>query len=349
MDGHRRPTTTTFTANIGTQPVNFSGPPNAAAVDQQVAKREICTDRQTIASHGIDATTFAYPNGVRRQSLDRADNSRSDHRQLRLSQCCRDGWVQQGVGTSSGLARDAGMVAEWRVDLVDPAGARDGRELDATMDPDPIFRVCSGSTDTACTSSASGWVQLDTLNQFLDWLGNAGNTGGAPAGTTVKTAEQVAKTDDTVAPTTTILCNSAPCAAEYSGPVLVSFTATDTGSGVASTHYTTDGSPVTLSSPTYSSPFWLTAPTTVNFASSGSCDERERRVAALYPDLGPGRTDDRVRRRSVRRPRTTARSRFAAGRVIGDDGDVLHDRRLATPRPQARCTAVRSSCCRPRP
>ena len=131
----------------------------------------------------------------------------------------------------------------------------------------PIFRVCSGSTDTACTSSASGWVQLDTLNQFLDWLGNAGNAGGAPAGTTVKTAAQVAKTDDTAAPTTTILCNSAPCAAQYSGPVLVSFTATDTGSGVASTHYTTDGSPVTLSSPTYSSPFWLTAPTTVNFAS----------------------------------------------------------------------------------
>ena len=45
-----------------------------------------------------------------------------------------------------------------------------------------------------------------------------------------------------MAPATTIACNGAPCpSTTYTGTVSVTLAATDTGSGVASTHYTTDG------------------------------------------------------------------------------------------------------------
>ena len=43
--------------------------------------------------------------------------------------------------------------------------------------------------------------------------------------------------------------------------------ATDLGSGVASTHYTTDGTAPTLASPVYTAPLPLTASTTLEYAS----------------------------------------------------------------------------------
>ena len=48
---------------------------------------------------------------------------------------------------------------------------------------------------------------------------------------------------------------------------MVTFAPTDTGSGVASTHYTLDGTDPTLSSPTYTGPFPLTSSATVKFRS----------------------------------------------------------------------------------
>ncbi|EAA8177793.1 hypothetical protein XU42_26160, partial [Salmonella enterica] len=76
-------------------------------------------------------------------------------------------------------------------------------------------------------------------------------------------------TVDAAAPVTSILCNGNPCSANgYTTAPQVSFTSTDVnGLGVASTHYTTDGTDPTLSSPTYSQPFPVTTTTTVKFRS----------------------------------------------------------------------------------
>ena len=58
-------------------------------------------------------------------------------------------------------------------------------------------------------------------------------------------------------PTASILLSGLPASvtAGVASTVTVTLAATDTGSGVASTHYTTDGSTPTLASPTYTGPF----------------------------------------------------------------------------------------------
>jgi hypothetical protein len=74
---------------------------------------------------------------------------------------------------------------------------------------------------------------------------------------------------DTTAPVSAITCNGVTCSdGAYAGTVTVALTATDTGgSGVASTHYTTDGTDPTLASPTYSVPFAVASTTTVKYRS----------------------------------------------------------------------------------
>ncbi len=74
---------------------------------------------------------------------------------------------------------------------------------------------------------------------------------------------------DTAAPTTTLRCNGGTCASSYSSAVTVTLVATDPagGSGVSSTHYTTNGSQPTLSSPTYTGAFSVRVTTTVRFRS----------------------------------------------------------------------------------
>jgi len=132
-------------------------------------------------------------------------------------------------------------------------------------------KVCSQALDPAnyatCTS-ASGWVDLADLNAFLSWVQNAGQAGGGPAGTVFNTIGATATSADTTAPATAIACNGSPCAATpYGGTVSATLSATDTGSGVASTHYTTDGTTPTLSSPTYTGAFSLTSSSTVQYRS----------------------------------------------------------------------------------
>jgi PKD repeat protein len=89
------------------------------------------------------------------------------------------------------------------------------------------------------------------------------------AGNVEAVNSQLIRIDGTL-PTTAIACNGAACASTtYPNAVSVSLTATDNtgGSGVASTHYTTNGTTPTLTSPTYTAPFTLTVSTTVRFRS----------------------------------------------------------------------------------
>lgn len=71
---------------------------------------------------------------------------------------------------------------------------------------------------------------------------------------------------DTTPPISSIACNGAACSSGwYAGPVSVSLSATDAGSGVAAIRYTTDGSDPTSSSPLYTSAFSVSATTTVKY------------------------------------------------------------------------------------
>jgi peptidoglycan/xylan/chitin deacetylase (PgdA/CDA1 family) len=159
-----------------------------------------------------------------------------------------------------------------------------------------LYRVCSQTYDpgnyTSCLNSNRP-VQLDTVNGFLDWLQNAGQPGGAPAGATLNTTRNVVTGADATAPTTTISCNGAACQASvYNTAVSVTFSATDTGSGAASTHYTTDGSTPTLSSPTYTGAFTITSTTTVKFRSWDNAGNAEATKTQLIqanppPDTTP--------------------------------------------------------------
>ena len=76
-------------------------------------------------------------------------------------------------------------------------------------------------------------------------------------------------TIDPVAPTAAILCKGAPCPAGWQGSALkVALTAKDTGgSGVASIHYTTNGTTPTLASPLYTAPVLFSSAKTVKYRS----------------------------------------------------------------------------------
>jgi peptidoglycan/xylan/chitin deacetylase (PgdA/CDA1 family) len=237
---------------------------------QQVS--EICTDRQNILSHGITPIAFAYPSGASNSAI-----------QAEVQGC--------GYGnarTAGSLSPTGATYAEtlpprsWlALRAYAPAGQVTLSNLESLVSgaashgggwaPIVIQRVCSATLDAAnyssCTASA-GWIDLGDLQTFISWVQNAGQSGDAPAGTVFQTMGATATGADTTAPATTISCNGAPCqSSAYSGTVAVTLAAADLGSGVASTHYTLDGTTPTQASPTYTGQFPLTATTTVEYRS----------------------------------------------------------------------------------
>ena len=68
--------------------------------------------------------------------------------------------------------------------------------------------------------------------------------------------------------------------------------AADTGSGVASTHYTTDGTPPTQASPPYTAPFPVTGTTTVQYRSWDNAGNAEAAAgpATITIQQGPDST-----------------------------------------------------------
>jgi peptidoglycan/xylan/chitin deacetylase (PgdA/CDA1 family) len=237
---------------------------------------QVCNDRQALIQHGLSPVAFAYPGGAYNSSV-----------QTIVKNCGYGNGRGAGGVSASGPAYaetipPASFLATraW----VPPTSASTPTQLsDMQAEVNAaashgggwvqiiLYRVCSQTYDpnnyTSCLSSSRP-VQLDAVNGFLDWMQNAGQTGGAPAGATVSTARSVITGSDTTAPATTIACNAAACqSSTYAGSVSVTLPATDTGSGIASTHYTTDGSTPTLSSPTYTGPFLVASTATVTYAS----------------------------------------------------------------------------------
>ncbi len=236
---------------------------------QQIA--EICNDRQAIIQHGLSPFSFAYPGGAFTAAIETE------------VQNCGYGNARTAGSLSPTGPTYAGALPP-KTFLALPAYAPGGQITLANLEslvtgaaahgggwiPVVISKVCSQTADPSdyatCTAS-SGWVDLGDLNTFLSWVKNAGQTGGAPAGSVFNTIKARAIASDASPPVTTISCNGAPCASSYIGTVNVALSAVDTGSGVASTHYTTDGTTPTLSSPTYVGPFNVTSPTTIEYAS----------------------------------------------------------------------------------
>jgi peptidoglycan/xylan/chitin deacetylase (PgdA/CDA1 family) len=254
--------------------VNLTG--SSLTYDQKV--RQVCDDRQALLQHGLEVVSFAYPEGA-------------------YDQTAKD--VVRNCGYSSGRAA-GGISASGPVyaETVPPLDVYATRTWTApTPSTSPIqladmqavvnaaaghgggwvqivvHRVCSQTYDSANYSGClNSWrpMELDTLNGFLDWMAAAGQTGGAPAGSVVRTVRQTIGLPQTSAPTTQISCNGAACSTSwYRAAVQVTLAATPgpDGSPVVATYYTTDGSTPTSSSQAYTGPFQVSATSTVKFFS----------------------------------------------------------------------------------
>jgi peptidoglycan/xylan/chitin deacetylase (PgdA/CDA1 family) len=243
---------------------------NLTTLTTQQQVSEICNDVQNIEAHGVTPLTFAYPSGAYTTAIQsevqgcgygnaRTAGSLSPTGSTYAETLPPRSWLALRAYAPSGQVTLANLES-----LVTGAAAKGG------WVPIVIGKVCSSTLDpsnySACTSSA-GWIQLTDLQSFISWVQDAGQSGGAPAGTEFQTMGATAKQYST-APTTTISCNGSPCqTATYDQTVYATLSAADLGAGVASTHYTLNGTAPTLSSPTYTGQIPLTASTTVEYTS----------------------------------------------------------------------------------
>jgi hypothetical protein len=128
-----------------------------------------------------------------------------------------------------------------------------------------IHYTTNGSTPTLSSPIYTGSFKVTTTTTAKYFsVDNAGNS---------ETVKSQLIRIDTTAPTTTILCNSATCSAGWYKTVSVTITLTATdnsgGSGVAATHYTTDGTNPQTSSTAilYTAPFAISQSTTLQWYS----------------------------------------------------------------------------------
>ncbi len=244
---------------------NLTTDPNATA--------QVCNDRTAILQHGLTPVGLAYPGGTNNATVQA------------IVKNCQYGNARTAGGVSPGGAVETLPPANWFATkayapsavtfanlqtLVNGAASHGGGWAQIV-----IGKICSQTLDPnnySTCSAGSGHIELADLNAFLDWMANAGQAGGAPAGAVLSTVGAAVASADTSTPTTTIACNGSACLdTPYTGVVSVTLSPTDTGSGVASTHYTTDGSDPTVQSPTYTGAF------NVNNASSSTTVKRLQR------------------------------------------------------------------------
>src|SRR5207253_2258973 len=141
------------------------------------------------------------------------------------------------------------------------------------------FTVGASSTDAESGVASYGFPSLGS-----GWSNTGGSYSFAAAATDPPEPNNVTATNnagltspatgftvsaDGSAPTTSVQCNGAACAAGFYGSaVSVSLAASDAGSGVAQTRYTTDGSdPSPVNGTVYTGAFSVAATTTVKFRS----------------------------------------------------------------------------------
>src|SRR6476661_3950093 len=234
---------------------------------------QVCNDRAALLQHGITPVAFGYPGGTNNATVKAVvkgcgyGNARTAGGLSATGATYAEALPPVDWFATRAYAPSAVTLANMK-SLV--TGAANGNGAWSQI---VIGRICDQALDpanyTSCSAS-SGHIELSDLNAFLDWMATAGQAGGAPTGAVLDTVRSVLSSSDTAAPVTTIACNDAACATTpYTGVVTVKLSPTDVGSGVASTHYTTDGTEPSLSSPLYTAPFAVNGAatsTTVKFA-----------------------------------------------------------------------------------
>lgn len=223
--------------------------------NNSAAQAQVCNDRYYLIQDGLSPRAFAYPGGAYDATTENIvkgcgyGNGRTAGGLSVTGKTYAETVPPANVFATRAYAPPTVTLANME-SLVSGAASHGGG-----WDQIVIRRVCSQALDPGAYSSciaSSGHIELADLNAFLDWVAAAGQPGGAPAGASLVDVGDVLTSVDTTAPATTVACNGAPCAlTPYSAPVSVTFPATDDGSGVASTHYTTDGSDPTQASPSY--------------------------------------------------------------------------------------------------
>lgn len=280
--------------DIGGKSVNASDLPSDPDPSGQ-----ICGDRSALVDHGLDPVAFAWPGGGFDATVEAIAKGCGYGSARSAGSLSPDGPTYAESLPPSDWYATRAWAPSGRVTLANMQALVSGAAQNGGWTQIVLGRVCSQSEDpdnyAACTTTG-GWIDLADLNAFLDWMGNAGQSGGAPAGAALGTVRGAAVSADRSAPSTTIACNGAPCAdTAYDHTVYATLAPTDEGSGLASTHYTTDGSDPTLSSPTYTGRIPVTATTTVKYRSWDNAGNVEavgsRQIqASLAPDGAPPAT-----------------------------------------------------------
>jgi peptidoglycan/xylan/chitin deacetylase (PgdA/CDA1 family) len=235
---------------------------------------QVCQDRQNLISNGLNPIAFAYPGGAFDPAVKgivqncgygnaRSAGSLSPNGPTYAETVPPKDWL--ATRAYPGVGSPAVVTLADMESIVTGAASHGGGWVQLVM-----TRVCSQSLDASNYSSclaASGHVELADLVSFLDWIQNAGQAGGAPAGTSLQTVRDVVTAADISAPTTASSCDVGPCSGSYDSVVKVTLSPTDLGTGISSTHYTIDGTTPTQSSPTYTRRIAITSPTTLHFRS----------------------------------------------------------------------------------
>ena len=233
------------------------------------AQRQVCDDRLALFNHGLRPTSFAYPFGASNATL------------AGIVHNCGYNSGRRAWGLWSTANCPVGCPY---AETIPPANVYGIRTSD-NVSTDMSLSTVEGFV-TQAESHGGGWVNLvfhhfcdgcdyyslteSNFTALLDWLQPR-----AAQGTIVRTVQQVVGGGvvpppggyDTTAPTSSIVCNGAPCSTGwYSTSVQATLSATDTGgSGLDVIRYTTDGSTPTAASTPYTAPFAVSQTTTVKY------------------------------------------------------------------------------------
>ena len=233
------------------------------------AQRQVCDDRLALFNHGLRPTSFAYPFGASNATL------------AGIVHNCGYNSGRRAWGLWSTANCPVGCPY---AETIPPANVYGIRTSD-NVSTDMSLSTVEGFV-TQAESHGGGWVNLvfhhfcdgcdyyslteSNFTALLDWLQPR-----AAQGTIVRTVQQVIGGGvvpppggyDTTAPTSSIVCNGAPCSTGwYSTSVQATLSATDTGgSGLDVIRYTTDGSTPTAASTPYTGPFAVSQTTTVKY------------------------------------------------------------------------------------